>query len=69
MITAESGSDAGTPALRRGLALLRQLSGAPEGLSAADLAARLAVPRATLYRLLRALLDEEFVMSGGDDGR
>lgn len=67
--TAGSGSDAGTPALRRGLALLRQLAASPEGVTAADLAARLDVPRATLYRLLRALLDEGFAALADDGGR
>ena len=65
----QGGSDAGTPALRRGLALLRQLAGASEGLAAAELAARLGVPRATLYRLLRALLDEGFAAVTADGAR
>jgi DNA-binding IclR family transcriptional regulator len=64
--TKTAGGD--TPSLRRGLALLRDLAGAPEGRSAADLGARLGVPRATLYRLLRALADESFVLPTADGG-
>ena len=63
----ESGE--GTPTLRRGLALLRDLAQTPQGRSAAELASRLGVPRATLYRVLRALQDEGFVMVAQDGGR
>jgi len=52
--------DAGTPALSRGLAVLRALAGRGEGLSAAELAARVGAPRATLYRILRTLVNEGF---------
>lgn len=53
-------SEAG--ALRRGLRLMRALqqSGA-EGLKVADLARIAALPRPTVYRLIRVLLDENFV--------
>ena len=52
--------DAGTPALSRGLAVLRALAAHPEGLSAAELAGQVETPRATLYRILRTLVGEGF---------
>lgn len=52
--------DAGTPALRRGLAILRALAAAPDGLSVAEIAHTVDAPRATLYRLLHTLVLEGF---------
>ena len=67
--TGRRGSGEGTPTLRRGLALLRDLAQTARGRSAAELARRLGVPRATLYRVLRALQDEGFVVTAADGGR
>ena len=53
--------DAGTPALTRGLAVLRALSARRDGATAAELAAVVGAPRATLYRLLRTLAADRFV--------
>ena len=62
--------DAGTPALTRGLAVLRMLSASREGATAAELAAVVGAPRATLYRLLRTLAADRFVASApGAGGR
>ncbi|GIK85054.1 MAG: IclR family transcriptional regulator [Betaproteobacteria bacterium] len=62
-------SDDAAPALRRGIALLRELALAPDGRNAAELAERLAVPRATLYRLLRTLVEERLVAPSAAPGR
>jgi IclR family acetate operon transcriptional repressor len=56
---ATAGTD--TPALSRGLAVLRELAARPQGAGAADLARVVGAPRATLYRLLRTLIAEDFV--------
>jgi len=54
------------PALRRGLALLRALAAREHGASMSELVESVAMPRATAYRLLRALIDEEFVATAPD---
>ena len=46
----------GAPALSRGLAVLREIAARPEGAGAAELARKLGIPRATLYRLLGTLV-------------
>ncbi len=62
--------DAGTPALSRGLAVLRALAGRGEGLTASDLAPVVGAPRATLYRILRTLVSEGFAAPApGGGGR
>lgn len=62
--------DTGTPALTRGLAVLRALSAHREGLSAAELARLANAPRATLYRILRTLVAEGYAgIAPGADGR
>ncbi len=62
--------DAGTPALSRGLAVLRALAGSGEGLTAAELAVRAGAPRATLYRILRTLVSEGYAAAApGAGGR
>jgi len=62
--------DTGTPALTRGLAVLRALAVHREGLSAAELARLADAPRATLYRILRTLVAEDFAsVAPGAGGR
>ena len=62
--------DAGAPALSRGLAVLRALAGSGEGLTAAELASVVGAPRATLYRILRTLVNEGFAAPApGGGGR
>lgn len=62
--------DGGVPALRRGLALLRAIATRDGGLAMAELAQAVPMPRATAYRLLRALVDEAFVIPApGATGR
>lgn len=53
--------EADAPALRRGLALLRAIAATDGGASMGELVQRVVMPRATAYRLLRALVDEDFV--------
>lgn len=60
--------DAGAPALSRGLGVLRALAGRADGLTAAELAARVGAPRATLYRILRTLVNEGFAAVAPDAG-
>ncbi len=54
--------------LDRGLRLLRLLGGAPDGLTVSELAERLGVHRAIVYRLLGTLAAHRLVIRG-DDGR
>ena len=51
------------PALRRGLALLRAIAASEDGATMGELAQAVVMPRATAYRLLRALVDEDFVVA------
>ena len=60
----ETGDEA--PALRRGLALLRAIAASDGGATMAELAQAVTIPRATAYRLLRALVDEDFVAAAPD---
>lgn len=63
-------SDADAPALRRGLALLRAIAERGDGVTMSELAQAVVMPRATAYRLLRALVDEDFVAAApGVSGR
>lgn len=63
-------SDGGAPALRRGLALLRAIAAHGDGATMSELAEAVVMPRATAYRLLRALVDEDFVAAApGATGR
>lgn len=65
-----SPADGDAPALRRGLALLRALAGAGHGVAMSTLLTDVAMPRATAYRLLRALVDEGFAaVAPGAPGR
>lgn len=57
--------DTTTPALERALTLLDRLGENPQGLSAAALADAAGVPRASLYRMLRALAAREYVVAIG----
>lgn len=59
-------TDAGAPALRRGLALLRAIAAGDDGVTMAELARSVTMPRATAYRLLRALVDEGFAAVAPD---
>lgn len=52
----KTASGEGTAALDKALDVLEAVGGAPQGLSQAELSARLAVPRTTLYRLLATLV-------------
>lgn len=49
------------PAARHTLAVLRLLAARPEPVPAATIARELGLPRSTVYKLLRVLLDEGFV--------
>lgn len=51
----------GSQTLERGLLVLRMLAEAPNGLGASDIAAKLGVHRSIAYRLLTALVRQEFV--------
>jgi DNA-binding IclR family transcriptional regulator len=55
------------PALASGLALLRQLAGSTEPLPASSLAARLGLPRSSVYHLLGALIEAGFVVHYPED--
>src|SRR2546426_4456513 len=46
----------GTASLEKAMDILEAVGGSPQGLSQAELSARLAVPRTTLYRLLATLV-------------
>ncbi len=59
-------ADLGAPALRRGLALLRAIAARDGGATMAELAGTVTMPRATAYRLLRALVDEGFAAAAPD---
>jgi len=62
--------DGDAPALRRGLALLRAIAARSDGATMSELAQAVVIPRATAYRLLRALVDEDFVAAApGTTGR
>lgn len=52
----KNASGEGTAALDKALDVLEAVASAPQGLSQAELSARLAVPRTTLYRLLATLV-------------
>lgn len=63
-------TDTGAPALRRGLALLRAIAASDDGATMAELTRSVTMPRATAYRLLRALVDEGFAIAApGTAGR
>ncbi len=60
----------GAPALERGLALLDRLNRAgTEGLAARELHASLGVPRASLYRILKLLLERRLAVQDPASGR
>jgi IclR family acetate operon transcriptional repressor len=56
-----SSSHEGTAALDKALDVLEAIGQAPQGLSQAELSARLQLPRTTLYRLLAALVARDLV--------
>jgi DNA-binding IclR family transcriptional regulator len=53
----------GVQVIARASEILRQLAAAPRGLSLAELAARVRLPRSTAHRIVRALSQEGFVLS------
>jgi len=60
----------GTQALRRATALLRALAKAgPEGATLAEVARAEALPRSTVHRMLRCLVEERLVAEPGPDKR
>jgi DNA-binding IclR family transcriptional regulator len=52
----------GVQVIARASEILRQLAAAPRGLSLAELAARVGLPRSTTHRIVRALSQEDFVL-------
>lgn len=66
-MAAEGRAD-GSQTLERGLHVLRMLAEVPEGLGPSEVAARLGVHRSIAYRLLTALVRQEFV-ARDDEGR
>jgi DNA-binding IclR family transcriptional regulator len=57
------------PALERGLELLRILAAARGGSTALELERALAIPRSSLYRILRIFMNYGFITQDRDDGR
>jgi DNA-binding IclR family transcriptional regulator len=51
----------GVQVIARAAHLLRELATVPDGLTTLELAERLDLPKATVYRIARALIDEDFI--------
>jgi len=51
----------GVQVIARAAEICRELAASPDGLTTAELAARLGLARPTAYRIIRALVDEDFV--------
>jgi IclR family acetate operon transcriptional repressor len=51
----------GVQVIARAAQLLRELANVPDGLTTLELAERLDLPKPTVYRIARALIDEDFI--------
>jgi DNA-binding IclR family transcriptional regulator len=60
--------DGSSRILFRGLAILELLAKAPEGLPAPEIAEAMGLHRSSIYRYLKVLVDQGYIMKG-DDGR
>ncbi len=68
--TPSDAAQSGTQAIRRAAALLRALAKAgPEGATLAEVARGEALPRSTVHRMLRCLVEERLVAEPGADKR
>ncbi|MFE2427811.1 IclR family transcriptional regulator [Streptomyces sp. NPDC059373] len=63
------GSQGGVQVIARVAQVFRALDGEPQGLSLAQLAARLGLPRSTVHRIVTALVTEGFLASASPAGR
>ncbi len=61
MDTSASIDRGGIQVIARAAAVLRSLSGEPNGLSLGEIATRVALPRSTVQRIVAALVDENFL--------
>jgi DNA-binding IclR family transcriptional regulator len=59
----------GIQVIARAGAILRALSGHPQGVSLSSLAKQVELPRSTTHRIVSALQAEDFVIGGSDGGR
>jgi DNA-binding IclR family transcriptional regulator len=69
MSSPETAQRNGVQVIERAARILRELAGAPEGLSLSQLAERSGLARATVHRLVGALQDERFVVAASPNGR
>jgi IclR family acetate operon transcriptional repressor len=65
----KSGAGVGVQVIARAGAVLRSLEHAPEGLSLAEIAARVLLPRSTVQRIVAALGDEQLLMPASPNAR
>jgi DNA-binding IclR family transcriptional regulator len=69
MDTATPMDKGGIQVIARAAAILRSLRHEPHGLSLAEIAARVTLPRSTVQRIVAALLDEKLLMSASSTAR
>lgn len=65
---AAPGERGGIQVIARAAAVLRAISGHPEGMSLGEIARAVQLPRSTIQRLVQALEDEGWVEAGGPGG-
>ena len=58
--------EGGVQVIRRVAAILRAVKATPSGLSVAELARLVALPRSTVYRIVKTLADDDFLTVGPD---
>ena len=58
--------EGGVQVIKRVAAILRAVKATPSGLSVAELARLVALPRSTVYRIVKTLVDDEFLTVGPD---
>jgi DNA-binding IclR family transcriptional regulator len=65
----DRGTSKGIQVIVRAAGILRALEGRDEGLSLGEIAGRVGLARSTVQRIVKTLLDEQFLMSASHHGR